>query len=164
MNGTWTSENERDVSIDEFMEATPTLEQVRTKRKASEDFGPTRLLRCCGDGQRIPITSPGNTRTPTALVAPISTTKDEDCGETWEDDEDDCPTLSPGTPATTSPSVGLLTRMNTPQDILASVANETLGHHSIKGQLSARNLLEASSHHSHHPHPHLTVPAYPLHH
>jgi hypothetical protein len=110
MQSEWNTLTETRSSHDSLMDATPTMEQVRSKRKASQDFGPSGLLRRGILGQRVLVHSPDEM---------VSHSTDASLDHQWDTcDDEPCPELSPGTPTTTSPSIGLLTRTNTPSNLL----------------------------------------------
>ena len=130
MQSEYTTFTATKVSLDSFMDATPTLEQTRSKRKASNDFGPNGLRRRGILGQKMLVLSPDE-MTPVgshAKSAWVDSNQWDMCGD---DESSSCPELSPGTPTATSPSIGLLTRTNTPSnllDLVASAAQRDLLH------------------------------------
>lgn len=122
-------------SLDMFMDATPTLEPARSKRKASNDFGPNGTRRRGTFGQIVQ--SPDET-TPTASHAK-NTWADPQWDMCGDDESLSCPELSPGTLTTTSPSIGLLTRTNTPSNLLdlgnpTSRRDQAPSHKSVSSQ------------------------------
>lgn len=120
-------------SAESWMEATPTPDQVGTKRKATEDFGPTPVARRGKQGQRIAVASPsGHSVAPTPIRPPDHFLSHWDASS---HDESMSPGLSIGTPTTSSPSIGPLTRTNTPVDFM----------YGIEGQQSHDCLKRSSS-------------------
>ncbi|KAG8787904.1 hypothetical protein FRC15_007191 [Serendipita sp. 397] len=145
--------------IDSFMETTPTLEPTRPKRKASEDFGPVSHLRRGTRGERLPVVSPSDSYLsypcpPTASSSRSSTPSRHNSYSQFRhsdrngssrdhtDFEYSCPELSPTSTATTSPSIGLLTRTNTPGNLDAMVISD-------ESQPSQRSGISRSSTHGH---------------
>lgn len=137
-------------SADGWMDATPTIDQFRSKRKATQDFGPTPLFRRGKQGQRMPV------RSPKALLLPpsnSSTSLSNEYQSQWDmcdtDDAEDAdpdgmpPELSVDTPTASSPSVGLLTRTNTPAslDTVAMSECEASGSSTWNFQHSARSVI-----------------------
>jgi hypothetical protein len=135
-----------DSSSDSFMDETPTLEQLRSKRKANEDFGPKPLLRRCGtEGQPIVVSAEGSEVQRTSSLRRHATLpldlKDQRGVQSIsaaptksivledaiiidaESDNDMCPELdATDTPTTMSPSasVGMVTRSNTPANLFSN--------------------------------------------
>ncbi|CAG7853873.1 SubName: Full=Uncharacterized protein {ECO:0000313/EMBL:KIM31660.1} [Serendipita indica DSM 11827] len=116
-------------SFDTFTDTTPTLEPTRSKRKASQDYGHISLLRRGFSGQRLPVQSPSDSDLPSPSPSHASCSSHSSSVGTGaatrtrqirqrsvisESGDDTCPELSPSTRSSTSPSVGLLTRTNTP--------------------------------------------------
>ena len=119
MQSEWTTLTSTRNPLDNLMDATPTMEQVRSKRKASQDFGPNSLLRRGILGQRVLVHSPDE--------IPLAISHSDNAQDHQWDmcDDESCPELSPGTLTTTSPSIGLLTRTNTPSNLLEMAASTT---------------------------------------
>jgi len=119
-------------SVDAWMDATPTLDQFRSKRKASQDFGPKPVFRRGQQGQRMPVISPK------ALPSTSEHSLSQwDMCETDDGDFDGIPPeLYFDTPTTSSPSVGPLTRTNTPASLNAVAMNECEGSESWSFQQS----------------------------
>jgi len=142
----------------EWMDATPTLEQIRTKRKASQDFGPTPLIRRGEQGQRMPVVSPTMQFSHAPSSASMEPHGFDHPFAQWEQvgiDDSMSPGLTMGTPTTSSPSVGLLTRMGTPADLSimsderpSSSRSSFAAHHlprHIKSPLGVSTLARANT-------------------
>ena len=138
-------------SVETFMDTTPTLESIRSKRKASQDYGHISLLRRGFSGQRLPVFSPSDSDLPSPSPSHASSTshspfvKMGSAARTrptrqrsvnYEAADDTCPELSPST----SPSVGLLTRTNTPANLDAMVMMDDV-HQSQPTYLASRCVI-----------------------
>lgn len=127
----WTTYASAKASLDTFMDTTPTLEPTRSKRKASNDFGPNGARRRGILGQRVHVQSPDE-MTPVASLSKNTWVDPQLQMQQWDmcgDDDSSCPELSPGTPTTTSPSIGLLTRTSTPSNLLELVTGTARKDH-----------------------------------
>lgn len=127
---------------DGWMDATPTLEQYRSKRKASHDFGPKALFRRGDQGQRMRVFSPDvSTQSGTASASLSNPSQSQ-----WDmcDMEEDGipPELSIDTPTASSPSEGPLTRTSTPANLNAVAMGEygSPGSNSWKFQPLSRSV------------------------
>ena len=100
------------VALDNLMDATPTMEPARSKRKASQDFGPIGLIRRGVFGQRVSVQSLDE-------MAPAFSLTSTSMDQQWDMcDDESCPELSPATITTTSPSIESVTRTGTPSNLL----------------------------------------------
>ena len=139
-------------SADGWMDATPTIDQFRSKRKASQDFGPKPLFRRGKQGQRMPVRSPKVLFLPPSNSSTSSSNRYQsqwDMCDTEDADPDGLPPeLSVDTPTASSPSVGPLTRTNTPAslDIVAMSECEGSGSSTLDIQHLARSVNRFGNH------------------